>query len=180
MKLIFLDIDGVMNHELWFKQRRENVKEVLDKADYEVSMFDPRAIEIFNHIIEKTQAKVVVSSSWRHGRSVEQLQTLFSRLGFKCEVIDKTPTLNFQPTSIKTVNGEIQEYNYSVPRGCEIKAWLEMNKDILGDKMSKVKYAIIDDDSDMLYWQREKYFRTDAYCGLTYNVAYRIINYLNS
>lgn len=71
------------------------------------------------------------------------------------------------------------EYKYSVPRGCEIKAWLELNKEKLGDKMSKVKYVILDDDSDMLYWQREHLFLTDAYAGLTKNIAYRVINYLN-
>ena len=46
--------------------------------------------------------------------------------------------------------------------------------------MSKVKYVILDDDSDMLYWQRNSYFQVDSYSGLTPNLCYRVVNYLNN
>lgn len=65
----------------------------------------------------------------------------------------------------------IEDYNYSVPRGCEIKTWMELNKDILGEKMTKAKYVILDDDSDMLYWHRNNYLWVDPYCGLTPNLV---------
>ena len=47
-----------------------------------------------------------------------------------------------------------------------------MKNGILGDKMSKIKYIIFDDDSDMLLWQRENYFRVDPYCGLAENIIH--------
>jgi hypothetical protein len=170
MKIIFLDIDGVLNNELWFKKGKE--KGSGTTGDYEKSMFDPKCIEQLNWLTDETQAKIVVSSSWRTGRSLKQLIKLFNDVGITGEVIGKTPLLNFKVH-------EGVEYNYSVPRGCEIKAWLELNKDKINNKMSKIRYVILDDDSDMLYWQRRNYFRIDPYCGLTNNVAYRAIMFLN-
>jgi hypothetical protein len=174
MKLIFLDIDGVLNNQLWYKETKHIDKTKDTMEEHELRQFDPRCIEILNNIIEKTNAKVVISSSWRIGKSVEQLENLFEKVGFKGDIIDKTPSLQFQ-----TFSKGYEDYNYSVPRGNEIKAWLEMNKGTLGEKISRLRYAILDDDSDMLYWQRENYFRVDAYCGLTPNLGYRIINFLN-
>jgi len=36
------------------------------------------------------------------------------------------------------------------------------------------KYAIIDDDSDMLLNQEQNFFQTDNYSGLTPNTCYKI------
>jgi hypothetical protein len=172
MKLIFLDIDGVLNNQLWyssseFKAKHDKFKDCSRKY-HDEAQFDPRCVHQLNEITDKTKAKIVVSSSWRLGREVEELKSLFSDVGIKGEVIGKTPYLSFRTT----------EYNYSVPRGCEIKAWIEMNKDIIGDKISKINYVILDDDSDMLYWQRDKFLWVDPYSGLTHNTAYKAINIL--
>jgi hypothetical protein len=167
MKIIFLDIDGVLNNELWFIKSME-AKTIFDTR--ESRWFCPDNMKFLNYLVGKTGAKVVVSSSWRKSRTVDELKTLLKSNGFEGEVIDKTPVLYFKN----------KDYPYSVPRGCEIKAWLEINKGILGQKMSKTKYIILDDDSDMLYWQRTNYFRIDPYVGLTNNVAYRAVRFLNS
>ncbi|MDC7248564.1 MAG: HAD domain-containing protein [Sphaerochaetaceae bacterium] len=180
MKLIFLDIDGVLNHELWARERLlRHQGEAESDYEYYRNFFDPNAIDLLNTIVEKTGAKVVVSSSWRTGRTVEQLRELLGVMDFKGEVIGKTPNLYFEKRKYPHGDGKEMHYNYSVPRGCEIKAWLEMNKSILGEKMSKVRYVILDDDSDMLYWQRENFFWVDPYCGLTPNIAYKVIQFLN-
>jgi hypothetical protein len=173
MKLIFLDIDGVMNNELFYTTKHQHIRHKEAKEDAPEGSWDidERCVILLNHIINKTKAKVVISSSWRSSYSIEEFQTIFEYLGFRGEIISKTPHLVFRSSV---------EYNYSVPRGCEIKAWLELNKNILGDKMSKTKYVILDDDSDMLYWQRNNYFLVDGYTGLTPNLAYRVIKYLNN
>ena len=165
MKLIFLDIDGVLNYQLFWdeKKRCDRYNELPKDVPSEVRGICEASVKLLNDLIEKTGAKVVVSSSWRIGRTPQELQKILDYKGFKGEVIDKTPILNF-----KTKN-----YSYSVPRGCEIKAWMEMNKGILGDKISKVKYVILDDDSDMLYWQRNNYLWVDGYIGLTPNIIYK-------
>lgn len=179
MKIIFLDIDGVLNHELWATERMYRNR-VEDDSDYEYyrNFFDPKSIAFLNLITEKTGAKIVVSSSWRRSRTVEELRELLKLMGVTGEVFSKTPHLHFEEQSFTLKNGEEVVYDYSVPRGCEIKAWMEMNKGVLGKKVSKVKYVILDDDSDMLFWQRENYFRVDPYCGLTPRLTERVINYL--
>ena len=162
MKIIFLDIDGVLNHQLWFENWLNYKKENNITERDERRWFDPRCIDLLNSITDETDAKIVVSSSWRRGKSIKDLQNLLKSVGVTGDVISKTPRLTFEG---------LEDYTYSVPRGCEIKAWLETNKDILSVKMSKVKYVILDDDSDMLYWQRENYIWVDRYCGLTSEIA---------
>lgn len=55
MKLIFLDIDGVMNHRKHFVRSRL----------HEGQEFCPIAVRNLREIIKRTGAKVVVSSTWR-------------------------------------------------------------------------------------------------------------------
>jgi len=132
-------------------------------------MIDESRVELLNELIEKTKAKVVISSNWRKTRTVKELQKLLECKGFKGEIIGLTPCLQFVG---------LENYDYSVPRGNEIKAWLETNKGILNNKISKVSYVIFDDDSDMLLWQREHFFWVDPYCGLTPNIIYKAIRFL--
>lgn len=164
IKLIFLDIDGVLNYELFYREKSQHQRhtEVGDLGD-----LCPKAVENLNDIINKTGAKVVISSTWRLGKSKEYLQDLLGRVGFMGEIIGITPSLRLP----------YDKYSYTIPRGCEIECWLESQYD--WHDLAHVRYVILDDDSDMLYNQRENYFRVDGYCGLTTNLSYRVINFLN-
>lgn len=166
MKIIFLDIDGVLNHQMFFKNR---IKSTIRK-DYDKSMFDPECVERLNEITGKTGAVIVLSSTWRKSRTIEELKALFKKVGITGKLIDKTPVLNSYNQKTKTYP----------PRGCEIHEWINSNKDILGTNILNWKsYVIIDDDSDMLYWQRKNFFQTDGSGGgLTANLTYKIINFL--
>ena len=48
-------------------------------------------MELLNELIKKTGAKVVITSTWRLSRSVEELQRVLDYKGFEGEVIAKTP-----------------------------------------------------------------------------------------
>jgi hypothetical protein len=186
MKIIFLDIDGVLNHEIWYRKRME-IKQGTDSKDwsdqYPFYEFDPDSVKLLNLIIEKTGAKVVVSSSWRHGRTVGQLQEILDRVGFVGEVIDTTPSLNARIGK--------DPAGYTVPRGCEIDWWLEKNGDFQRinwskerqqeciDKSKVKNYVILDDDSDMLYSQREHFVQTSFKDGLNEKKAIKAIEILN-
>lgn len=163
-KYIFLDVDGVLNHETWYTSEQFKELNKIDDKDYEVLQFCPWTIGVLNTLTHNTGAKLVISSSWRKGRTLEQLKELFESVGVTGEIVGATPCLYFTG---------LEGYNYSVPRGNEIKAWLETNKDLHGQKMSDIRYVIFDDDSDMLYWQRNNFIWVDPYAGLTKNLAFK-------
>lgn len=76
MKIIFTDIDGVLNPK-WNKK------------------WHNKCINEYNRIIEETGAKCVVSSSWRvNRRDVRLLQNVFIDQGIYVDVIGYTPILN--------------------------------------------------------------------------------------
>ena len=50
-KIIFLDVDGVLNYMSYRNANTANI--------------DPSKVEMLSHICIKTQAKVVITSSWR-------------------------------------------------------------------------------------------------------------------
>ena len=72
MKVLFLDIDGVLNSENWFGYRLYCIKnnmfnEVInfvntndERIKHKLSMIDDRAIANLNRIIEETGCKVVL------------------------------------------------------------------------------------------------------------------------
>lgn len=164
MKIIFLDIDGVLNCQSWYKQAQQF------KGEANKFHFAPYLVENLNRITDETGAKIVLSSTWRKGKTLEQLRDLFEEVGITGELIDKTTVLHFS------------NWKRNVPRGCEILHWIEENKGILGTNILNWKdYVIIDDDSGMMFWHRKNFFRTDnSGGGLTNNLTYQIINFLKS
>lgn len=107
--MIFLDIDGVLA-----PIRRWDRYGDLDLA----------CIRALNEIVACGEADVVVSSTWRHGKTVAELQAMLDAEGFAGCVVDKTPA---------GVAG--------ASRGDEIAAWLAAHP--VGG------YVIIDDHADM-------------------------------
>ncbi len=160
MKIIFLDIDGVLNCDITYPNNRE----------YPYNHFDPNLVSNLNMITKKTGANIVITSSWRINRTFEELKDILKNAGVTGNIIGVTERLYFS------------NWGHSVPRGCEILHWMETNKGILGkDLLQWRDYVILDDDSDMLYWHRANYFQTDpSGGGLTDNLTYRIINFLGS
>ena len=181
MKVIFLDIDGVLNSENWYRRRSKEVEMDAVQAQYPFYEFDPLAIKVLNRIVKETGAKVVVSSTWRLGKTVEELQVLLKNVGFEGEVIDKTASFRRGFEGIR----------YTLPRGCEIEYWLdqkgfqrinwsrETQQEYI-DKSEVKNYIILDDDSDMLYGQREHFVNTKWPNGLSEELGDKSIKILNS
>lgn len=159
LRIIFLDIDGVLNHELFYRDRYEGKNDAKSR-EYPLSEIDFVSVGYLNQLVLDTGAKVVISSTWRSGRSTEELQDILNQAGFVGEVIDKTPSL--------------RNLGDAVLRGNEIYKWLKDNEEVYGSKYhSYNNYVIFDDDSDMLYWQRNNFFLVDRYAGLSPNICYR-------
>lgn len=107
-----------------------------------------------------TDCKIVLSSSWRHHKeSVEFLEKKFGKFY------------------------GITDFSSHGIRGLEIHEWLTKNVEGFssdGYRNEKFRIAILDDDSDMLLWQKDSFFKTSFDTGLTDEVAKNIINHLNS
>lgn len=178
MKVIFLDIDGVL------------AVHMQDRHDQFGAAFHPQFINNLKSIIDTTNAKIVISSSWRFsGLNIMKLMWEYRKL--PGEVIDITPSLRLQHGGgISFYNNKINQHptpkihGYSIPRGCEIEYWLNNESLELIDS-----YVIIDDDTDMLYDQRNNYVCTsgnmdhsdyeDIGYGLTKECAEQAIKILN-
>ncbi len=152
MKLIFLDIDGVLNSQLWFSAQ-ENQQQALCNID-------PSKVELLNDLISTTGAKVVISSTWRMTTTIKDLQNILEQVKFKGEIIGFTPVLRL--------------LKIAMPRGVEILCYLKENYEY--DNFPY--YVILDDKSDMLLCQRDNFFLVDPYCGLTPRIIYNAIRFL--
>lgn len=163
--IIFLDIDGVFNCQLFYhsEQFNKDESEAKDLDEYHLSHICRERIQWFNTLCKDTNSVVVVSSTWRLGRSVEDLQILFDECGGTFKVIDKT--------------GHCK----SRIRGVEIYEWLHDNitPETHGvHYFDYYNYVIIDDDSDMLLNQGTHFFQTDTYSGLTPTTCYKVKRFL--
>ena len=132
MKVIFLDIDGVLN--INYRGERDDYGQ----------QFHPHLVENLKTIIETTGAKIVISSTWRH-RGLSVMKNMWMDRNLPGEVIDITPHLDYRMDS---------GLWYSPIRGVEIKDWL--------DKNSPDNYVILDDDKDMLPEQMSHFVKTSG------------------
>ena len=79
MKVIFLDVDGVLN----------SVRDY-----YSIDLVTDSHFELLKELIDITGAKIVLSSSWRMGLSIRG--KLVQRLAeYGLEIYDTTPVLHF-------------------------------------------------------------------------------------
>jgi len=152
-KIIFLDIDGVLNHQQAYADGDcgYDFNEKYEK-------FSVVSKTLLNILIEQTGAEVVISSTWT-GEGLERMQELWKLEGMSGSITGITPHLS------------IKGFGYT-PRGCEIDCYLReqsfyhINWSAEGQREVMVKsnianYIIIDDDdSDMLYGQRNHFVHT--------------------
>lgn len=92
MKVIFLDIDGVLNSGPFLTCQHD-----VGFFD-DIDQIDPVNVEFLNQIINATNSKIVVSSSWRNHFDFNFLVKFLRSAGIVGEVVGKTPTFNIQNT----------------------------------------------------------------------------------
>ena len=131
---------------------------------------DPKCVENLEKILDRTGAKLIITSSWRKNTTEETIE-YFKKEGF--------PLTQF----IEGVT--IRGYKYVkdglyVPRGIEIDHFLKTNIEF-GKILGKdYQYVILDDDRDMLLKQKDNFIHTDTYKGLTSEDAEKAIKILNN
>lgn len=154
-KIVFLDIDGVLNHQEFYKEKPQQIRDK-EAKEKRLSIYygdiDPSKIKLLNSLVRQVPSiEFVISSTWRMLFSLDELKTMFKTLGFEGEIVGVTP-----------VGDSI--------RGLEIRDYLN-NNECDG-------YVIVDDDIDMLYEQRNNFCSIDNIVGLTFNDLLHILNLL--
>lgn len=149
MKIVFLDIDGVlvtrnsMEHNMRLREQGHD----LDGLGMIHEIFDTAAVAALNHIIDSTGARIVVSSTWRLLFSFDELMEHFKRHGINPEhCIGYTPNLDKKTTSGIWLANE---------RGHEIQAWLDAQAVASAEHPfmdnNIESFVILDDDADMAH-----------------------------
>jgi hypothetical protein len=124
-KYIFLDIDGVLNSEHTLDESCENMDQKM------ASIISDQLVKNLSYLVEKTDAKIILSSSWRvyfnnnikNPNNIFAMALLASLNKYNLKLHDMTPYLKGP---------------YSSERGLEIKTYI--------DKNNIENYVIIDDE----------------------------------
>lgn len=159
MNVIFLDIDGVLNTDnysnsvVWENSNCGTKNIVRDKYG---RVFDPTAVRWLAVLIQKFDAKIVISSDWRYG-GLWWIQDLWKFRNLPGEVIDITPV-------------EMEKVNQR--RGHEIKTWLDQHPEV-------DEWVVIDDNYDFTDDMEEHVVIVNELHGLDYKgytKAYEIMS----
>lgn len=145
MKVIFLDIDGVLNNDSY----SEYYAGLRRSEANTTAIYDPDSIVSLNNITRATGAVIVVSSAWR-AMGMDKLTPILREWGVEAEIIGETDQLD------------------NAPRGWEIEKWMGDWDWSKGTKRGTQieSYLILDDYSDMMYDQRYNFIKTDSDIGL--------------
>lgn len=111
---------------------------------------DPYMAFLVGNMVDDLDLKVVLSSSWRHSK--DGIDEVKSQV---CDLLDITGDADYTEEKVNT------------QRGREIKAWLDKHPEVL-------RYAILDDDTDMLPEQFPNFFKTSWDTGMTPEIVEKI------
>jgi len=176
-RVIFLDIDGVLA-----------TPESIGPSGFWT--FTPRCVDQLRRILSACpDAEIVISSSWRKD-TIEATKQHLKDEGLGADIVDRITGI--------TIRG----YNYihkgvamSIPRGVEIKQWIDHNIHSGGNGMYipgkngtfrrkrigyDYAYVILDDDTGMLLEQANRFVRCSSAKGLTRELADKAIALLRS
>ena len=152
MKILFLDFDGVVStfEKCW--------------------RLDEEKLSLLKEIIDNTNAKIVVSSSWKVGYN--DVDNFIETLGGRRESETIKNNGNMYQWFCNNIY-DITDSNGSW-RGDEIQRWIDAHEEEIES------YAILDDDSDMRENQLFNFVQTDGYEGITSREVKLCIKILNN
>lgn len=195
-KLLFLDIDGVLNYSSYYKS-----------AEYLKNygkMYDSNKLDLLKEIVDATNCTVVMSSSWRvfyfNSKPPLIASELKKDLKHRGIIIKHKIGNEYNHELFKLYSGgfnwvedskgvyyteytpaEKQPVTDFYERGLQIKLF----KENWEKKHGKVNFAILDDDDGDLHLFGENFVRTNWYgntpeeCGITKDIVEKCTSLLN-
>lgn len=167
MKIIFVDFDGVLNSGAWARERTRQIahKTPPFTAEDEASwILEPACMALLNQAVDRTGAKVVVSSSWR-GADDEGRQHCLDMLragGLEGEVVGQCPH--------GRIDLDLAGVGATV-RSAEIKSWL-------ADHPEVEAFVILDDEH--IGWTGPEFVQTRGRYGIEQEHVDRIVRLLDA
>lgn len=166
LKLIMLDIDGV----------------IAIHSDHGQPIIEEYRFDLIRRIIKETDGVIVLSSSWRKDDLNSTKRTLLKK-GFPEDIVDSVIGITIR--AHKHISRE-PKIHMRIPRGVEIKQWIDSNINSESGKNWKSRilgydynYIIIDNKQDMLIEQSDHLFLCNHKIGITDKIADKAIEFLN-
>ena len=142
-KIVFLDFDGVLNSEQSVKQLGTRYR------------FARANVNALNEALKQTDARIVITSSWREGWTLKEIVVFLERDGVvPGRVVGKTRALGGK-------------------RGIEIDAWL-------CSAPYNVESFVIFDDKDDMAMHQNRLVQVNQQVGLIFSDAQRAIELLST
>ena len=174
-KLIFLDVDGVLNSDRWSKWIFHNRWFLKEGGHRHI---DPNGVSKVIEICKQTDAKIILSSSWRlwnyeqTKNNLGGLRDLRPLLEYLVGITEKTEDRH-RGTEIKKYLERCKDQNFYWEHG-----WLKNPSTTIEISEDSI-YIIIDDDEDMLDEQLPYFIHTDFMDGISTEDVNNSIKLLN-
>lgn len=157
VRVIFLDIDGVLNSNFWNENHQTEISDG--------RLIDIEKIRLLSTLIKNTNAKIVLHSGWKFWfdsalhplrKEAEHLKKLFQQEGLTLADV----------TSDHSTEEIRKSKKFSLVKASEILAWLDEHKEVN-------KWIVID-DLDLHNPEIEAHqIKTDPHIGLTMEDVYK-------
>lgn len=180
-RFIFLDIDGVLNHDEWYKYLHDNyTPEARCNMGFNECNISPMSTQLLNQL---KGSEVVISSSWYYNEStVAGLKSA----GLKLPIIGGTIHKSLHDKSLCRGNDIASWFIDNIDKDPPCDAYLKQSPDNKWfhtrchyDFVNSVEkfiqekgdtpytYVIFDDYNDMLFQQQNHFIHVDSRVGLT-------------
>ena len=174
-KLIFLDIDGVLNNA--------------NSSVFELCVIEDELVNLLKEIVDKTGAKIVLSTTWRYTKETRQMVN-------DCLIKNQVPLyINCTPNFGTNRTDEIlcwlnENTNFACPDNILSSEQSRNQNDLpltelkLSTKLSNIKFIVLDDldltkDGNNFSYIGDRFILVDRTVGLTKDNVELAIKLLN-